>query len=210
MLDMLPGQQEHGSIHHPALERATPLISQHLPSSSGTPQSPGSSSESCAACETLAAGGPPDCVSGSRYARGLASQSRQRRARHRTAGHHADRVADLGYQDDLPTSAKPDPTSRGGRSPRSCSGLGFALSRAPARRIWWTRGEVIIRVSRQPGIRYVARCCGAGWHLRARPLARVHPNALVDPTVAANTAMDICSIRAVHQILASGSRQRGL
>ena len=79
MLDMLPGQQEHGSIHHPALERATPLISQHLPSSSGTPQSPGSSSESCAACETLAAGGPPDCVSGSRYARGLASQSSQRR-----------------------------------------------------------------------------------------------------------------------------------
>ena len=161
MLDMLPGQQEHGSIHHPALERATPLISQHLPSSSGTPQSPGSSSESCAACETLAAGGPPDCVSGSRYARGLASQSRQRRARHCTAGHHADRVADLGYQDDLPTSAKPDPTSRGGRSPRSCSGLGFALSRAPARRIWWTRGEVIIRVSRQPGIRYVAGCCGS-------------------------------------------------
>jgi hypothetical protein len=31
---------------------------------------------------------------------------------------------------------------------------------------------VIIRVSRQPGIRYVARCCGAGWHRRARP-ARV-------------------------------------
>jgi hypothetical protein len=42
------------------------------------------------------------------------------------------------------------------------------------------------------------------------PLARVHPDALVDPTVAANTAMDMCSIRAVHQILASGSRQRGL
>ena len=38
------------------------------------------------------------------------------------------------------------------------------------------------------------------------PLSRVHQDALVDPTVAANTAMDICSIRAVHQILASGSR----
>jgi hypothetical protein len=59
MLDMFPGQQEHGSVHHPALDGATPLRSQHLPLSSGTPQSPGTSSESCAACEPSQPAGHP-------------------------------------------------------------------------------------------------------------------------------------------------------